>query len=73
MQPIKCHLSNLNLNKISICKHMLLLQTYHKDFELLSFWLSNTYQMLNCLKQYSGEEVWIHFIYPPWCFSDLII
>uniref|UniRef100_A0A6Q2XDB4 Myosin VC n=1 Tax=Esox lucius TaxID=8010 RepID=A0A6Q2XDB4_ESOLU len=27
------------------------------DFELLSFWLSNTYQMLNCLKQYSGEEV----------------
>ncbi|XP_042351955.1 unconventional myosin-Vc isoform X2 [Plectropomus leopardus] len=29
---------------------------YHKDFELLSFWLSNTYQLLNCLKQYSGEE-----------------
>ncbi|XP_062277204.1 unconventional myosin-Vc [Scomber scombrus] len=32
------------------------IMTYHKDFELLSFWLSNTYQMLNCLKQYSGEE-----------------
>uniref|UniRef100_A0AAZ3Q0H6 Myosin VC n=1 Tax=Oncorhynchus tshawytscha TaxID=74940 RepID=A0AAZ3Q0H6_ONCTS len=26
------------------------------DFELLSFWLSNMYHMLNCLKQYSGEE-----------------
>ncbi|XP_041652628.1 unconventional myosin-Vc isoform X2 [Cheilinus undulatus] len=30
--------------------------SYHKDLELLSFWLSNTYQLLNCLKQYSGEE-----------------
>ncbi|XP_055365831.1 unconventional myosin-Vc isoform X2 [Betta splendens] len=30
--------------------------SYHKDFELLSFWLSNMYQLLNCLKQYSGEE-----------------
>lgn len=30
--------------------------SHHKDFELLSFWLSNTYQLLNCLKQYSGEE-----------------
>lgn len=30
--------------------------TYHKDFELLSFWLSNTCLLLNCLKQYSGEE-----------------
>ncbi|CAJ1056489.1 unconventional myosin-Vc isoform X3 [Xyrichtys novacula] len=29
---------------------------FHKDLELLSFWLSNTYQLLNCLKQYSGEE-----------------
>ncbi|KAM4572314.1 unconventional myosin-Vc [Odontesthes bonariensis] len=29
---------------------------HHKDLELLSFWLSNTYQLLNCLKQYSGEE-----------------
>ncbi|CAN9499417.1 unnamed protein product [Ophioblennius macclurei] len=29
---------------------------YVKDFELLSFWLSNTYQLINCLKQYSGEE-----------------
>ncbi|XP_068595561.1 unconventional myosin-Vc [Brachionichthys hirsutus] len=27
-----------------------------KDFELLSFWLSNTFQLLNCMKQYSGEE-----------------
>ncbi|XP_043980326.1 unconventional myosin-Vc isoform X2 [Gambusia affinis] len=29
---------------------------HHKDFESLSFWLSNTYRLLNCLKQYSGEE-----------------
>uniref|UniRef100_A0A8C2U5N6 Myosin VC n=1 Tax=Coturnix japonica TaxID=93934 RepID=A0A8C2U5N6_COTJA len=27
-----------------------------EDFEMLSFWLSNTYYFLNCLKQYSGEE-----------------
>lgn len=32
-------------------------QAHHKDFESLSFWLSNTYRLLNCLKQYSGEEV----------------
>ncbi|KAM8890735.1 unconventional myosin-Vc [Spinachia spinachia] len=32
------------------------IMTHRKDFELLSFWLSNTYQLLNCLKQYSGEE-----------------
>ncbi|XP_056138617.1 unconventional myosin-Vc [Lampris incognitus] len=29
---------------------------HQKDFETLSFWLSNTYRLLNCLKQYSGEE-----------------
>ncbi|XP_029431771.1 unconventional myosin-Vc isoform X3 [Rhinatrema bivittatum] len=27
-----------------------------EDFELMSFWLSNTFHFLNCLKQYSGEE-----------------
>ncbi|KAM8751307.1 unconventional myosin-Vc [Acanthopagrus schlegelii] len=32
------------------------IMSYQKDFELLSFWLSNIYQLLNCLKQYSGEE-----------------
>ncbi|XP_042267491.1 unconventional myosin-Vc [Thunnus maccoyii] len=32
------------------------IMTHHKDFELLSFWLSNMYQLLNCLRQYSGEE-----------------
>uniref|UniRef100_A0A4W6D3M3 Myosin VC n=1 Tax=Lates calcarifer TaxID=8187 RepID=A0A4W6D3M3_LATCA len=32
------------------------IMSHHKDFDLLSFWLSNTYQLLNCLKQYSGEE-----------------
>uniref|UniRef100_A0AAZ3PPY5 Myosin VC n=1 Tax=Oncorhynchus tshawytscha TaxID=74940 RepID=A0AAZ3PPY5_ONCTS len=31
-------------------------QDHQADFELLSFWLSNMYHMLNCLKQYSGEE-----------------
>ncbi|XP_037539495.1 unconventional myosin-Vc [Nematolebias whitei] len=29
---------------------------HHKDAEFLSFWLSNTHQLLNCLKQYSGED-----------------
>ncbi|TNN00172.1 hypothetical protein fugu_011418 [Takifugu bimaculatus] len=32
------------------------ISSFQKDFELLSFWLSNTHQLLNCLKQYSGEE-----------------
>uniref|UniRef100_A0A672SDG7 Dilute domain-containing protein n=1 Tax=Sinocyclocheilus grahami TaxID=75366 RepID=A0A672SDG7_SINGR len=27
-----------------------------ESFEVLSFWLSNTYHFLNCLKQYSGDE-----------------
>ncbi|KAJ8340438.1 hypothetical protein SKAU_G00350710 [Synaphobranchus kaupii] len=26
------------------------------DFEIVSFWLSNTCRLLHCLKQYSGEE-----------------
>uniref|UniRef100_A0A3B4GUV7 Dilute domain-containing protein n=1 Tax=Pundamilia nyererei TaxID=303518 RepID=A0A3B4GUV7_9CICH len=30
--------------------------SHQKDLEFLSFWLSNTHQLLNCLKQYSGEE-----------------
>uniref|UniRef100_A0A8D3BWZ2 Myosin VC n=1 Tax=Scophthalmus maximus TaxID=52904 RepID=A0A8D3BWZ2_SCOMX len=38
-----------SLMNATICSH-------HKDFELLSFWLSNMYLLLNCLKQYSGEE-----------------
>ncbi|KFP33739.1 Unconventional myosin-Vc, partial [Colius striatus] len=29
---------------------------HSENFEMLSFWLSNTYYFLNCLKQYSGEE-----------------
>ncbi|KAM4553324.1 unconventional myosin-Vc [Fundulus diaphanus] len=32
------------------------IMAHHKNLETLSFWLSNTYQLLNCLKQYSGEE-----------------
>lgn len=33
------------------------LKEHLEDFEMLSFWLSNTCHFLNCLKQYSGEEV----------------
>ncbi|CAL8261413.1 unnamed protein product [Merluccius merluccius] len=29
---------------------------HQKDFEILSFWLSNMNHLINCLKQYSGEE-----------------
>ncbi|KAM7414758.1 hypothetical protein PAMA_019528 [Pampus argenteus] len=29
------------------------------DLEVVSFWLANTCQLLNCLKQYSGDEVFI--------------
>ncbi|KAF7646768.1 hypothetical protein LDENG_00182810 [Lucifuga dentata] len=29
------------------------------DFELVSFWLANTCRLLHCLKQYSGEEVFM--------------
>ncbi|MCI4382023.1 hypothetical protein PGIGA_G00258860 [Pangasianodon gigas] len=32
---------------------------HQENFEILSFWLSNTYYLLNCLKQYSGEEEFI--------------
>lgn len=37
-------------------------QTHQNDLALLSFWLSNMYQLLNCLKQYSGEVVKEHFL-----------
>ncbi|KAI1889664.1 hypothetical protein AGOR_G00165270 [Albula goreensis] len=39
---------------ISAIKQVVL--DHQGDYEMLSFWLSNTYHMLNCLKQYSGEE-----------------
>uniref|UniRef100_A0A8K9Y8A4 Myosin VC n=1 Tax=Oncorhynchus mykiss TaxID=8022 RepID=A0A8K9Y8A4_ONCMY len=45
---------------------------HQADFELLSFWLSNMYHMLNCLKQYSGEESICCFIFTQ-IFSDLAI
>ncbi|KTF90094.1 hypothetical protein cypCar_00047446 [Cyprinus carpio] len=35
---------------------LLLMQNHQESFEVLSFWLSNTYHFLNCLKQYSGDE-----------------
>ncbi|XP_055517072.1 unconventional myosin-Vc-like isoform X2 [Leucoraja erinacea] len=31
-------------------------KNHNEDFEMLSFWLSNSVHFLNCLKQYSGEE-----------------
>lgn len=37
-------------------------QNHQENFEILSFWLTNTYNLLNCLKQYSGEEVSVIFI-----------
>ncbi|XP_030629185.1 unconventional myosin-Vc [Chanos chanos] len=33
-----------------------IIKDHKQNFEMLSFWLSNTYHLLNCLKQYSGEE-----------------
>ncbi|KAL2093412.1 hypothetical protein ACEWY4_010724 [Coilia grayii] len=39
---------------ISAVKHII--KNHQEDFEVLSFWLSNTCHLLNCLKQYSGEE-----------------
>uniref|UniRef100_A0AAQ4R5Z5 Myosin VC n=1 Tax=Gasterosteus aculeatus aculeatus TaxID=481459 RepID=A0AAQ4R5Z5_GASAC len=47
-------LKSLMSGIISAVKKVIM--SHRKDFELLSFWLSNTYQLLNCLKQYSGEE-----------------
>lgn len=32
-------------------------QKHSDDFEMTSFWLSNTCRLLHCLKQYSGDEV----------------
>ncbi|KAI3370674.1 hypothetical protein L3Q82_007236 [Scortum barcoo] len=45
-----------SLMNASISAVKKVVMSHHKDFEMLSFWLSNTYQLLNCLKQYSGEE-----------------
>ncbi|KAM9753748.1 LOW QUALITY PROTEIN: unconventional myosin-Va-like [Menidia menidia] len=30
-----------------------------EDFEAVSFWLANTCRLMNCLKQYSGDEVFM--------------
>nr|XP_056721913.1 unconventional myosin-Vc [Euleptes europaea] len=35
-----------------------------EDFEMMSFWLSNTCHFLNCLKQYSGEEEFMKYNNP---------
>ena len=46
-----------NNNKIHLCLFLFFFKEHLEDFEMLSFWLSNTCHFLNCLKQYSGEEV----------------
>jgi len=33
------------------------LQKQHDDFEVIAMWLANTCQLLNNLRQYSGEKV----------------
>ncbi|XP_041082885.1 unconventional myosin-Vc-like isoform X2 [Polyodon spathula] len=40
------------------------IQDHPEDFETLSFWLSNTCHLLNCLKQYSGEEEFMKYNSP---------
>ncbi|XP_064192516.1 unconventional myosin-Va-like isoform X2 [Anguilla rostrata] len=35
-----------------------------EDFEVVSFWLSNTCRLLHCLKQYSGEESFMKYNTP---------
>ncbi|KGL79708.1 Unconventional myosin-Vc [Tinamus guttatus] len=40
------------------------IKEHSEDFEMLSFWLSNTYYFLNCLKQYSGEEEFMKYNTP---------
>ncbi|XP_048886762.1 unconventional myosin-Vc isoform X3 [Brienomyrus brachyistius] len=41
-----------------------IVKKHQEDFEMLSFWLSNTYYMLNSLKQYSGEEDFMKYNTP---------
>ncbi|XP_077568270.1 unconventional myosin-Vc [Stigmatopora nigra] len=46
----------LSLMNATITAVKKIITNYPNDLALLSFWLSNIYQLLNCLKQYSGEE-----------------
>ncbi|XP_077451845.1 unconventional myosin-Vc isoform X3 [Stigmatopora argus] len=46
----------LSLMNATITAVKKIIINYPNDLALLSFWLSNMYQLLNCLKQYSGEE-----------------
>ncbi|XP_060709183.1 unconventional myosin-Vc-like isoform X2 [Hemiscyllium ocellatum] len=39
-------------------------KNHSEDFEMLSFWLSNSVHFLNCLKQYSGEEEFMRYNTP---------
>lgn len=45
-------------NYLFIPRHIFFFsQKHNEDFEMTSFWLSNTCRLLHCLKQYSGDEV----------------
>uniref|UniRef100_A0A670Z2U3 Myosin VC n=1 Tax=Pseudonaja textilis TaxID=8673 RepID=A0A670Z2U3_PSETE len=48
------------------------IKEHAEDFEMLSFWLSNTCHFLNCLKQYSGEEEFMKYNTPQQNKNNLI-
>ncbi|XP_035498250.1 unconventional myosin-Va isoform X2 [Scophthalmus maximus] len=49
--------SNLLNSTISSIKGVI--KRRGSDFEVVSFWLANTCRLMHCLKQYSGDEVFI--------------
>ncbi|XP_027696656.1 unconventional myosin-Vc isoform X1 [Vombatus ursinus] len=62
-----------SLNDVSMLKSFMnitingikqVIKEHYEDFEMLSFWLSNTCHFLNCLKQYSGEEEFMKYNTP---------
>lgn len=53
----RSHLNTANALQNHLTWWWLWFQGHQENFEVLSFWLSNTYHFLNCLKQYSGDEV----------------
>uniref|UniRef100_A0A8D3AKF4 Myosin VA n=1 Tax=Scophthalmus maximus TaxID=52904 RepID=A0A8D3AKF4_SCOMX len=50
--------SNLLNSTISSIKGVIKVKR-GSDFEVVSFWLANTCRLMHCLKQYSGDEVFI--------------
>ncbi|KAK7832671.1 hypothetical protein U0070_026867 [Myodes glareolus] len=55
-------LKSLMNSAINGIKHVV--KEHLEDLEMLSFWLSNTCHLLNCLKQYSGEEEFMKYNSP---------